>query len=282
MNRLLALTALAVVLAAGLIGVTGARQSAMAAQQSAMAAQQPDQICILGIICLPGGSSSPTASPSAPSPTPSPTSASPSPTGSPSSPDPSPSTGPTPSPGAASSPGSTPSAGPAVSASPSASGTATAAKQAAAKQAAATPGLVLSAAGSVLTAGSATMTGFVYQGNVDMPVAGGGTVAMMKFTADSITLAGGVTESVTQDGVTTMTTSPTLAFSGNVTLYATKLSGSLGIIPLTFTPSTISGILLNVANLITGVLPITMTGVTTDQPLVSAGALQTGSLAIGG
>jgi hypothetical protein len=125
------------------------------------------------------------------------------------------------------------------------------------------------------------MTGFVYQGNVDMPVAGGGTVTMMKFTADSITLAGGVTESVTQDGITTVTTSPTLAFSGGVTLYATKLSGSLGIVPLTFTPSTVSGILLSVANLITGVVPITLTGVTTDQPLVSAGALQTGSLAIG-
>jgi hypothetical protein len=140
---------------------------------------------------------------------------------------------------------------------------------------------VLSAATSVLTAGSATMTGFTYRGNVDMLVAGGGTVTMMKFTADSMTLADGVTDSVTQDGVTTVTTSPTLAFSGSVTLYATKLSGSLLGVPVTFTPSTISQILLSLANLVTSTVPITLTGVTTDQPLATAAALQTGPLSIG-
>ncbi len=141
-------------------------------------------------------------------------------------------------------------------------------------------GLVAAAASSVLTAGSATMTGFAYQGNVTMPVAGGGTVTMMKFTADSMTLAGGVTDSVTQDGGTTATSSPTLAFGGGVTLYAARLSGSLLGVPVTFTPSTVSAILLSAANLITGVVPITLTNVTTDQPLAIAGALQTGPLTI--
>lgn len=281
MKRLLAFTALPVVLAAGMLSLSGA-------YQSAAAAPRPDSNCILGIICVPGGSSTPTPSPSTPTPspsslapTPSPASAGPSPTASPSSDSgPDPSTGPEPSTGPTSAPGS------AASTSPSASGTASAGntagkKNAAVKHAAVTAGLVASAAGSVLTAGSATMTGFTYQGNVDMPAGGGGTVTMMKFTADSIALAGGVTESVTQGGITTVTSSPTLAFSGSVTLYATRLSGSLGGIPLTFTPSTISGVLLSVANLLTSAVPITLTAVTTDQPLVSAGALRTGSLAIG-
>jgi hypothetical protein len=67
-----------------------------------------------------------------------------------------------------------------------------------------------------------------------------------------------------------------------MTLYATKLCGNLGgVLPLCFTPSTVSAVLLSVANLLTAVAPITMTDVTTDQPLTTAGALQTGSLTIG-
>jgi hypothetical protein len=289
MNRRPALTALAVVLAAGLVGLSGARQSAAAAAR-------PGSGCILGIICLPTGSPSPTPSQSPltpsqspPAPGPPPTSGGLSPTGSPSgAPGPASSAGPAPSPGPASSAGPAPSpgpassAGPAASPSPSASGTAPAGKEnAAVKHAAVTAGLVASAAGSVLTAGSATMTGFAYQGNVDMPAGGGGTVTMMEFTADSIALAGGVAESVTQDGITTVTSSPALAFSGSVTLYATRLSGSLGGIPLTFTPSTISEVLLSVANLLTRAVPITLTAVTAGQPLVSADALRTGALTIG-
>jgi hypothetical protein len=132
----------------------------------------------------------------------------------------------------------------------------------------------------VLTAGSATLTHFAYAGNVTLPVGGGGSVSMMKFTADSLTLAGSVTDTVTEGGSTTVTSSPTLAFSGGVTLYATKLTGTLGILPLTFTPSTISSVLLTIASLLTSQTTITMTNVTTDQPIVIAGALQTSSLSI--
>jgi len=122
---------------------------------------------------------------------------------------------------------------------------------------------------------------FAYAGNVTLPVGGGGSVSMMKFTADSITLAGSVTDTVTQSGTTTVTSSPTLAFSGGVTLYATKLTGSLLGVPLTFTPSTVSAVLLTIASVLTSSATITMTNVTTDQPVVIAGALQTGQLSIG-
>ena len=67
-----------------------------------------------------------------------------------------------------------------------------------------------------------------------------------------------------------------------MTLYATKLCGNLlGVIPVCFTPSTVSAVLLTIANVVTAAAPITMTDVTTDQPLTTAGALQTGSLTIG-
>lgn len=274
MKRLLACAALAVVLAAGMLGVSGARQVAAAAAQ-------PSQTCVLGIICLSGGSSSPTSSPSSaptgsPTASPSPTSASPSPTPSASATGPSPSASSTPAAGPTAS--GTPSAAASPSATASPSGTAQP-KKATAKRATAAAGLVASIATGVLTAGSATMTGFTYQGNVDMPTAGG-TVTMMKFTADSITLDGGVTYSVTQGGVTTVTSSPTLAFSGGVTLYATQLSGTFGV-PLTFTPSTASAVFLTLASAL-GVLlgSITLTNVTTDQPLVVAGSLQTGALSM--
>ena len=126
------------------------------------------------------------------------------------------------------------------------------------------------------------MTDFQYQGNVSMPVTGGGTEEMMKFMADSAALSGDVTVSVAQGGLTTDTSSPTLGFTDGMTLYATKLCGNIfGLVPTCFTPSTASAVFLSTANLLTAAAPITMTDVTTDQPLATAGALQTGSLTIG-
>lgn len=296
MRRLLAVTTLPVVLAACLVAMTGA--------QRAMAAPLAGQGCILGIICFPDTSPSPTPSPSSASPTagtpstsPALSGRSPSP-GAPSSGSPSPgssSADPAPTSSGTASAGSptdsgSPSASPST-ASPSPSPTAT---KVAERHAAATPGLVASAATSVLTAGRANITGFHYVGNVDVPVAGG-TQTMMKFTADSIDLSGNVTVAVTQDGTTVTTISATQDFSDGVTLYATQLSGSLqalpGVpgIPLTFTPSTIgvallrlpNAGLLQLANLVTGAIPVTMTGVTTDQFLISGGAQVTTQLSMG-
>jgi len=67
----------------------------------------------------------------------------------------------------------------------------------------------------------------------------------------------------------------------NCDLYATRLTGSLLGVPLTFTPSTVSAVLLTVASVLTSSATMTMTNVTTDQPIVIAGALQTGQLSIG-
>jgi hypothetical protein len=246
-RRPLTVTALSLALVAGILGTAGAGGA------SAATRSQPAQTCILGI-CF-GPTSSPTPAPSASS------SASPNPLPLPSV--------------------SLP-VGTSLPAGPSASGTAKAnGKKAAQKNASADPGLVASAATEVLTAGSATLAHFAYAGNVTLPAGGGGSVSMMKFTADSITLAGGVTDTVAQGGTTTVTSSPTLAFSGGVTLYATKLTGSLLGVPLTFTPSTVSAVLLTIASVLTSSATITMTNVTTDQPIVIAGALQTGQLSIG-
>jgi hypothetical protein len=247
-RRLLTVTALSLSLVAGILGTVGA-EGASAATKS-----QPNQVCILGI-CF-GPTSSPTPAPSASSSSPNPL----------------------PLPSVSLPVGTSLPAG----VTPSASGTAKAnGKKTAQKNASADPGLVAPAATEVLTAGSATLAHFAYAGNVTLPVGGGGSVSMMKFTADSITLAGSVTDTVTQSGTTTVTSSPTLAFSGGVTLYATKLTGSLLGVPLTFTPSTVSAVLLTVASVLTSSATITMTNVTTDQPIVIAGALQTGQLSIG-
>jgi hypothetical protein len=86
---------------------------------------------------------------------------------------------------------------------------------------------------------------------------------------------GGATRSVT-----TLTTSPTLAFSGDVVLYATRLSGCLGALCVTLTPDNAVTVLLRLASGVTGVLTLTLTKVTTEQPLVTAGALQAGALKI--
>jgi hypothetical protein len=105
---------------------------------------------------------------------------------------------------------------------------------------------------------------------------------MMEFTASSADLSGDVTVSVTQGGLTTDTSSPTLGFTGGMTLYATKLCGNIyGLVPKCFTPTTANAVLLSIANVATAIASITITDVTTDQPLTTAGTLQTGSLTVG-
>ncbi|MGD0698453.1 MAG: DUF6114 domain-containing protein [Trebonia sp.] len=280
-HRMLAVAAMPAVLVAGLLGTGGAAK--------AVAAPQNGGNCILGILCLPSPSSSPSASPAptTPSPTPTPTTPSLAPSATPSSPpsaSASPSVTPSASPSGTASSGLAPTPSASASASPSASGKPAGSKvsKAARKDAAAPSGLTASAAASVLSAGSATMTDFKYQGIVTMPVSGGGSEQMLEFTASSAALSGGVTVAVTQGGLTTDTDSPTLGFSNGLTLYATQLCGNIfGVLPKCFTPTTSSEILLDLANLLSGITPITMTDVTTDQPLATAGALQTGSLSIG-
>ena len=148
------------------------------------------------------------------------------------------------------------------------------------RTAAADPWLVASTAASVITAGSATLNGLSYQGAAKVPVAGGGTQTMMKFTLSSLILSGNVTATVTQGGQQSVTQGSTLTFTGGVTLYATKLSGSLLGIPITLTPGSVVSILLRLLNSLTPLIPVTMTNVTTDQPLVLAGDLQVAGLVL--
>ena len=255
-QRMLAVTALPAVMLASVLGAPGARAATAAPQGSGGS-------CILLIICLP----SPTPTPTTPTPSPSP--------GASAAPQPS-----------AGTPGSSTAAG-----NPGK-------RRAAQRRAAAGGGLVAATATSVITAGSATLVHLAYQGAANVPAGGGGTVRMMKFTATSITLSGDVTASVTQRGpggkgdaggkggaggtrsVTTLTTSPTLAFSGDVVLYATRLSGCLGPLCVTLTPDNAVTVLLRLASGVTGALTLTLTKVTTEQPLVTAGALQAGALKI--
>lgn len=140
-------------------------------------------------------------------------------------------------------------------------------------------GFAASVATSVITAGSATLNGLAYQGTAKVPVAGG-TQTMMKFTLNSMTLSGNVTATVAENGQTTVTQSSSLVFGGGVTLYATKLSGSLLGIPLTLTPHSVVSLLLHVLNTVTPAVPVTMTNVTTDQPFVLSGSLQATNLVI--
>jgi hypothetical protein len=213
---------------------------------------RPGGTCVLLIFCFP----SPNPSPS-PSPSPGPSSAGSSP-GAPGSPQPS---------------------GPAAPGSKKG-------KHSAPRRAPAGAGLVAATATSVIKAGSATMDGLAYQGAANVPAAGGGTVRLMKFTATALTLSGDVTASVTQGGtrgqpgVTTVTDSSSLAFTGGVTLYATQLSGCLGALCVTLTPDNAVTVLLQLASGVTGALAITLTRVTTDQPVVIAGALQAAALKI--
>ena len=265
--RRLAPLAVVLVLAAGLIGFTGGRASAVpqAAQPT------PSQTCILLIFCFPS-SPSPSPSPSSPA-TASP--AAPSPTATLSRP-----TLPTPAVGLPSLP-VTSAAG---TAAPSASGTSPAASAsrspATPKDASAAPGLVVSDATWTMTVGSATMTRFTYKGNISLPVAGGGTVRVMEFTVDSMTMTHAVTQ-ISEDGQTGTETDASFSASG-VTMYATRLSGSILGVPVTFTPSTTSAVLLSVANLATGLVPITMTGVTADQAVIIAGQAQKTAVGVTG
>ena len=219
--------------------------------------------CILWVICL---------SPPTPPPNPVP-SASPSPVGG-SAGNPAASTGPDASP-------SPPGGGQANPAPGASDSTGTGDSSSRAKMIArANQGLEASTATTVLTAGSATLDGLAYQGTAKVPVAGGGEQTMMVFTMNSMSLSGNVTTTVTQDGQTTVTGASSLDFSGGITLYATKLSGSLLGIPTTLTPDNVLSLLLHLLNSVTPLVPLTMTNVTTDQPLVIAGGLQAANLSV--
>ena len=119
--------------------------------------------------------------------------------------------------------------------------------------------------------GSALLVGTSYKGVVQVPTASPGqTVPMMEFTMSSLTLDGGPTLTVTQRGVSSATAGSTMQFTGNVVLYATKLSGDLLGVPITLTPSSPLSLVLHLLSPLTQGLTVTMTNVVTNQPLTTA------------
>jgi hypothetical protein len=143
------------------------------------------------------------------------------------------------------------------------------------------PALQVSGAQFSLVTGSALLQGSAYQGVAHVPVAGGGTVDMMRFTMSSLTLAGTPTLTVREGGVTSSASGSSMQFTGNVVLYATKLSGDLAGVPVTLTPSSPLSLVLQLLGSVTQRVELQLTHVTTDQPYISTDALQIGALQTG-
>ena len=143
------------------------------------------------------------------------------------------------------------------------------------------PALQVSGAQFSLVTGSALLQGSAYQGVAHVPVAGGGTVDMMRFTMSSLTLAGTPTLTVREGGVTSSASGSSMQFTGNVVLYATKLSGDLAGVPVTLTPSSPLSLVLQLLGSVTQRVKLQLTHVTTDQPYISTDALQIGALQTG-
>ena len=213
------------------------------------AATQPGCVIPVPILC---------PSPS-PAPTP-PASSSPAP-----SPDPTASADPAPSAGAS------PTASPTPDPGPSASGSR---RKASSVKAAVSAGLRVSEAQFTLVTGSALLLGASYQGVAQVPAASGKTVPMMEFTMNSLTLEGAPTLTVTQGGVSSVTSGSSMQFTGSVVLYATQLSGDLLGVPVTLTPGSPLATILQLLNSVTPLVPLKLTNVTTNQPYISSNSLQ--------
>ena len=248
---------------------------------------------LLLLTVLPGGPASrsnntpsqnamlaPVASPT-PTPTGSPVggptgSPSPSPTGTPA-PAPSPAPDPTgtPAPGPTASPTSSPTPSPAGPPSPGGTGTQPpgAAPGKAKKAAKATaPALDAAAQTSTLTAGSASLSGLSFDGVAQVPTAQG-TVPMLKFSMDSMDLAGGTVLTVTEVDGQLAAQATSIDFTGHVTLLTTKISGDVLGVPVTYSPQN-PPVLLPPETVLTNVVA--------DQPYTTADSVLENGLTLAG
>jgi hypothetical protein len=142
------------------------------------------------------------------------------------------------------------------------------------------PPFALPSSASRLTASSASITGFTYDGLVTVPTAAG-RVRMMQFSATSLDLSG-VRLTVSQGGATLTTTASALDLTGHVILYATQLSGDLLGVPLTITPGSPLSDILRVAGQlgVTQGIQLQLTNVTTLQVFTAATAMRASALHI--
>jgi hypothetical protein len=152
------------------------------------------------------------------------------------------------------------------------------AKSGPANRAGTSPGVSIASSPSSLTAASAVITGFAYDGLATVHTARG-PVKMMQFTMSSLSLSG-VDLTVSQGGAVLTTHAPQLDLSGKVVLYATKLSGDLLGVPVTITPQSPLATILQVTAPLTKSVPVPMTNVVTDQPYTSANSMSVNGLQI--
>ena len=138
------------------------------------------------------------------------------------------------------------------------------------KRASAASALVAASSPATLTAGSAVMVGAVYDGVATVPTASG-SQQMLKFSMSSLTLSGGIVLTVGGNGHSMVTRNSSVHFSGSVVMYATKLSGDLLGVPVSFSPGSPPPLVLPVMQL---------SNVVTDQPLASADSMQADGLDI--
>ena len=236
-------------------------------QQSSAAAAGPS-------FCLPGLPPVPILNP-CPSPSPAPGAGSPSPSTTP---------------GASLSPSPDPSGSPPASPSPSASSSPSRSAGATPGPATGTPGpspsprngtapaLAVASAPSSLTAASAVITGFAYDGTVTVRTTSG-SVRLMQFSMSSLALTS-VDLSAGRGTAVITTRAPGLSLSGNVVLYASKLSGDLLGVPISITPGSPLATILKVLAPLTSAVPVPMTNVVTDQPFTSADSVTASGLDI--
>jgi hypothetical protein len=135
------------------------------------------------------------------------------------------------------------------------------------------PAVTLSSVPATLTAKSATIKGFVYDGQVSVRLPDGTVEQVMRFTMTSLDLTDiDLTAGQGSRAVTTM--APGLDLTGNVVMYATELSGDLyGGVPVTLTPSSPVAIVLKAISGLTKKVPVDMTNVVADQPYTSGNSM---------
>ncbi|HEY2507224.1 MAG TPA: DUF6114 domain-containing protein [Streptosporangiaceae bacterium] len=131
------------------------------------------------------------------------------------------------------------------------------------------PGVTVSSVPATLTAKSATIKGFAYDGQVTVRLPDGTVEQMMRFTMTSLDLSG--IDLTAGQGRTAVTTkAPAISLSGSVVLYATALSGFLyGDVPITLTPASPVSAVLRALSGLTKKVPVQMTNVVADQPYTS-------------
>ncbi|MGH3389928.1 MAG: DUF6114 domain-containing protein [Actinomadura sp.] len=146
------------------------------------------------------------------------------------------------------------------------------------KETCAEPGTARAASGLPVTTSDAvtlradrmSMSGLSYDGVVDLPTSRG-TVRALRFTMDETTLTA-VDQTIQHGPLRARATADTLAFSGDVVMYTTAMSGKVfGTLPVTFTPDSPPPLVLS---------SMSLTDVVTEHPHVLADSADADGFAV--